>query len=457
MSGEKILVVDDEELIRWSLKEELENEGYEVASAADGQQALKLFQEKSPDLTILDYKLPLIDGMEVLKRIRETNPDSLVIMITAHGSIDSAVQATKLGAFHYIPKPFDLRELKLIIQKAFHTETLMNEVKRYREEIKKSFEHEKIIGETPIISEIKKIIEKVATSQASTVLIQGESGTGKDLVARAIHMASSRFEEPFMEINCASLGENLIEIELFGHEKGAFTDAKSIKKGLFEIAKGGTIFLDEISEMSISTQAKLLKAIENKRFKRLGGTEDITINSRIIAATNKVLKKEVEKGNFREDLYFRLMVIPITIPPLRERKEDIRLLVKFFIEKFNKEFRKKIKGMSKRVESLFNQYPWPGNVRELKNVIERITILENDDMILEDYLPKEIQNYSKYSERSTDVDFKLPNNGLDLNTVEKNFIEQALKITQGNQTKAAELLGISRHTLRYRMEKFNLQ
>lgn len=456
MSEEKILIVDDEELIRWSLQEELDNEGYETFVASDGAQALKIFADKSPDLTILDYKLPVVDGMDVLRKIKEVNPDHLVIMITAHGSIDSAVKATKLGAFHYIQKPFDLRELKLIIQKAFHTGSLMDEVKRYREEIKKTTQYDKIIGQAPAIEEIRKVIDKVAKSQANTILIQGESGTGKDLVARAIHNSSRRSEEPFMDINCASLPEQLIESELFGYEKGAFTDAKTTKKGLFEIAKSGTIFLDEISEMSVSTQAKLLRAIENRSFKRLGSTDDFFINAKVIAATNKELKREVEKERFREDLYFRLMVIPITIPPLRERKEDIPLLSEFFIDKFNKDFHKDIKGISKKVESLLAQYPWPGNVRELKNVIERVAILESDDMILESHLPSEIRNYTKYG-KVDDSDFRLPNDGLDLDNVEKNFILQALKISQGNQTRAAALLGISRHTLRYRMEKYSIQ
>jgi two-component system, NtrC family, response regulator AtoC len=456
MPGQKILVVDDEELILWSLKEELENEGYEVYTATDGAMALKNFADKNPDLVILDYKLPIVDGMEVLRKIKETNPDILVVMITAHGSIDSAVQATKLGAFHYIPKPFDLRELKLIIQKAFQTGNLMDEVKRYREELKKSLEHDKIIGEAPAIVEIRKLINKVAASQANTILIQGESGTGKDLIARALHVESERSAEPFMEINCASLPEQLIESELFGHEKGAYTDAKTTKKGLFEIAKSGTIFLDEISEMSIATQAKLLRAIENRRYKRLGGTEDIAVNARIIAATNRDLKKEVEGGRFREDLFFRLTVIPMTIPPLRERREDIPLIIKFFIEKFNRDFHKNIKGISRKAESILMQYPWPGNVRELKNIIERIIILESEDMILEEHIPKEIQNYSKYSASLGDPDFKLPDRGLSLDDVEKNFIEQALKLTSGNQTRAAAMLGISRHTLRYRMEKYNI-
>jgi len=456
MAAEKILVVDDEELIRWSLTEELENEGYEIFEAADGAQALKVFADKNPDLIILDYKLPVIDGMEVLRKMKQADPDSLVIMITAHGSIDSAVTATKLGAFHYIPKPFDLRELKLIIQKAFHAGNLMFEVKRYREEIKKSYEDDKIIGDTPSMKEIKAIIHKIAMSQASTVLIQGESGTGKDLVARAIHIESPRFEEPFMEINCASLPEHLIESELFGYEKGAFTDAKATKKGLFEIAKGGTIFLDEISEMTTSIQAKLLRAIENKRFKRVGGTEDITINAQIIAATNKDLKKEVEKGRFREDLFFRLMVIPVTIPTLRDRREDIPALVSFFIERFNRDFHKNIKGISKRAQHILMQYAWPGNVRELKNIIERAIILETDDMILEEHLPSEILNYAKIPTAQADEDFKLPNNGLSLDGVERDFILQALKLTGGNQTRAAAMLGISRHTLRYRMEKYSL-
>ena len=456
MSEEKILIVDDEELIRWSLQEELDNEGYETFVASDGAQALKLFADKLPDLTILDYKLPVVDGMEVLQKIKEVSPDHLVIMITAHGSIDSAVKATKLGAFHYIQKPFDLRELKLIIQKAFHTGSLIDEVKRYREEIKRSTEYEKLIGEAPSVVEIRKIIDKVAKSQANTILIQGESGTGKDLVARAIHRASDRYEEPFMDINCASLPEQLIESELFGYEKGAFTDAKATKKGFFEIAKAGTIFLDEISEMSISTQAKLLRAIENRSFKRLGSTDEFFINARIIAATNKDLKREVEKERFREDLYFRLMVIPVTIPPLRERKEDIPLLSKFFIDKFNNDFHKDIKGISKKAEALLMQYPWPGNVRELKNIIERVAILETDDMILESHLPSEIRNFSKYGE-IPNTGFQLPNDGVDLDNVEKNFILQALKISDGNQTRAASLLGISRHTLRYRMEKYSIQ
>ncbi|MDA8170638.1 MAG: sigma-54 dependent transcriptional regulator [Nitrospiraceae bacterium] len=454
MAKTKILVIDDEKLLRWSLEQNLSRDGYQVITVEKGLDGLTIFREESPDITLLDIHLPDISGITVLEGLKEINKDAVVIMITAFGDVQTAVKTIKLGAHDFVEKPFNMDKLKIIIQKALETCSLRKEVSQFRSQLSSRYGFDSIIGQSAPIKRILGLIEKVSRSDATTVLMQGESGTGKDLVAKVIHYQSARMEKPFIEINCTALPENLIESELFGYEKGAFTDARAMKKGLFELADRGTIYLDEIADMKLSTQAKLLKVIENKSFKRVGGIKDIEVDLRIIAATNKGLDEEVKRGNFREDLYYRLKVVPIWLPPLRERTEDILLLARYFIDAFNREFRKNVKGLSKDTEKLFLEYHWPGNVRELKNVIERAMILENEELILPEHLPLELCTDNCDGSEKTDVDVKLPSGGLDIEKVEKELIRQALDTTRGNQTKAAKLLNLSRDTLRYRMQKF---
>lgn len=454
MAEAKILVVDDEKLLRWSLEQNLSKEGYSVLLAEKGLEGLSTFKEEIPDITLLDIHLPDVSGITVLEGIKEINPNALVIMITAFGDIQTAVKTIKLGAYDFVEKPFNMEKLKILIQKALETVSLRKEVSEFRKQISSKFGFDSIIGQSEQIKEVFKVISKVAKSDASTVLLQGESGTGKDLVAKIIHYQSSRADKPFMEINCTALPETLVESELFGHERGAFTDAKAMKKGLFELADGGTIYLDEIGEMSHSTQSKLLKVLESKSFKRIGGTKDIEVDVRVVTATNRNLEEAVTKGTFREDLYYRLKVIPILLPPLRDRTSDITLLAKYFIDEFNREFKKNVKGLSKETEKCFVDYTWPGNVRELRNVIERAMILENEDYILPEHLPRELTSKTVAYQQFSSVNIKIPAGGIDIEEVEKELIRQALDLTGGNQTRAAKLLNLTRDTLRYRMQKF---
>jgi two-component system response regulator AtoC len=456
MAEEKILIIEDEKLIRWSLAELLTKERYQVFSAEEGNSAIKLMDDESFDLILLDNKLPDIEGMDILRLIIKDYPDIPVIIMTAYGSVDQAVEAIKSGAYDYLNKPLNFDELLITIQKALETTRLRREISRIRQEQKKMFGLEKIIGRSPKIVEVFKLVNKVAKSAATTVLIQGESGTGKDLIAKAIHYMSSRADKPFVNITCSALPESLLETELMGYERGAFTDAKRLKKGLFEQADEGTIFLNEIGEIGLSLQVKLLRLIEEKSFKRVGGLKDIKVNVRIIAATNQVLRDKVQKNLFREDLYYRLKVIPIDMPPLREKREDIPLLINYFIDTFNKEYRKNIQGVSPEALKLLINYNWPGNVRELRNLIERAVILENKKFITPEDLPREIMPCSAL-ETSPGDEFALPEKGVDLNHLEKHLIQQALTRTKGNKTKAARLLSISRDVLRYRIKKYNLE
>lgn len=436
------------------MQQNLSKEGYTVITAEKGLEGLELFIEEEPDIVLLDIHLPDISGINVLESIRKENPNAIVIMVTAFGDIQTAVTTIKSGAYDFVEKPFNLEKLKILIGKALETCSLRREVSRFRSQFSTKYGFSNIIGKSEEIQKILELTKKVAKSDATTILLQGESGTGKDLIAKVIHYESGRASRPFMDINCTALPETLIESELFGHEKGAFTDAKQMKKGLFELADGGTIFLDEIADMKLSTQAKLLKIIENKTFKRIGGVRDISVDLRVIASTNKNLAEEVRKQNFREDLYYRLKVIPIFLPLLRDRSDDIPQLANFFIVGFNREFKKDVKGLSKETEKAFLNYPWPGNIRELRNVIERAMILENEEYILPEHLPGEFSSSEVRSTNMMNAPIILPPGGFDIEEVEKDLIKQALEQAKWNQTRAAKLLNLTRDALRYRMQKF---
>lgn len=448
----KILIADDEKNMRWILGKNLRDESFTVIEACDGEEAFHLFLDEEPDLIIMDYRMPKLDGMEVLKRIKKINSKLPVIMITAHGSTDAAVEAMKLGAVDYISKPFDINDLKLSIFKALNIDQLNREIDYLKETSKQVF-NGKIIGCSRKMQEVFELVNKVADTNAS-VLIIGESGTGKEGIAASIHNKGSRNDKPFIAVNCGAIPENLIESELFGYEKGAFTGANARKAGRFDRAQGGTLFLDEIGELSLPLQVKILRVLQEKEFERVGGSAVIKADVRIIAATNRDLDKMVEKGEFREDLLYRLKVIPIYLPPLRERKEDIPLLVEHFIDKYCKEINKGKLVMKKETLELLRSYDFPGNIRELENLIERLIILSSGDSIEPALLPKEILK-SAFTDKSED--FILPEEGINLEKVEESFVRQALVRSDGNQTHAARLLGISRHALIYRMDKFNLK
>ena len=453
MNNYRVLVVDDEHLIRWSLEQSLKKQGYMVQTVGSGEEALDYVRKHSPDLVLLDIQLPGIDGIETLEQIKEIDRDISVIMITALGVLETAVKAMQLGAFDYINKPFNLDELSVVLRKALETQALKKEVEHLRTEKKRTQGSSKIIAESSHMESVLDMVSKVAKSDAATVLVQGESGTGKELVARALHYDSSRSEQPFMAINCAAVPETLLESELMGHEKGAFTDAKNQKKGLFEMANGGTVFLDEIGDMPMGTQAKLLRVLEERSFRRIGGTKDIHVDIRIVAATNKELLQAIEEGGFRKDLYYRIQVIPIYLPPLRERPDDILPLAYHFVKHFNTEFGKTVKGFSRAAEKYLVEYEWPGNIRELRNVIERAIILESGDTLKLELLPREMLSQPSGSSAGS---FQLPPEGIDIEVVEKQLIQQALLLSSGNQSQAARKLHLGIDAFRYRMKKFDL-
>jgi len=457
--SKRILVVDDEKAIRWSLGEALRNAGYEVDEVENGEKALKLFQDDPVDLVILDLKLPDIDGIKVLKELKKIEPALPIIMMTAYGEVETAVEAIKSGAYDFLQKPFQLEKMKIEIKNALEASNLKQQLDDIRKKERETYNFKNFLGKSKVMQEIFRKVKKIGQSKASTILIQGESGTGKELVARAIHESSNGANRPFLEINCAALPETLLESELFGHEKGAFTDAKYRKKGLFELAEGGTIFLDEIGEMGITLQSRLLRVIENKTFRRVGGVKDLKVNTRIISATNRDLKQAIKEGKFRSDLYYRLQVIPIYLPPLRERKEDVPLLANHFISMFNKEFNKNVKKISPKVERLLVNYSWPGNVRELKNVIERAMLLEAEDEILPEHLPPEItgeapEDFVGHDSSMDTIDSLYP---ITLKDMERILIEKTLERTSGNKSQAAKILGISRQTLREKVKQYRLE
>jgi two-component system, NtrC family, response regulator AtoC len=451
----QLLVVDDERLIRWSLEQTLAKAGYAVSTASTGEAALSAVREDPPDLILLDLKLPDIDGLQVLRQMKQLSPHFQVLIMTAYADVGTAVEAMKLGAYDYLPKPIDFDNLAVTIRNALEASQLKRKVQLLSERHLYPYHFDRIVGTSRGIREVITLARKVARSESTTVLIQGESGTGKDLLAKAIHYESARTEEPFMEIACTAMPETLMESELFGHERGAFTDAKSQKKGLFEVAHRGTIFLDEIGDMSGGLQAKLLRVLEDRSFRRVGGTKDITVDVRVIAASNRDLRQAVDSGGFRKDLYYRLQVVTITIPALRDRREDIPLLGRHFLGYFSREFKKRLPDLTPEAERLLAQYEWPGNVRELRNVIERAMILEDTGDLLPGHLPPEIGGLSA-SVALPPPKFSLPETGVVLEEVEREFVHQALALTQGNQTRAARLLGLTRDELRYRVKKFGL-
>jgi DNA-binding NtrC family response regulator len=449
-----VLIVDDEVGTRESVKMILKND-YEVFLAKDAEEAFLQIKEHSPDVVLLDIILPDIDGLKVLEKVKESDPDLIVIMITATKTIKTAVEAMKLGAYDYVTKPFDIDELRLIISRSLSTQALEKEVKYLRKEIDKGFSIGNIIGKSKVMENIFKVVRQIADSK-STVLIMGESGTGKELISRAIHYNSNRKNFPFVTINCAAIPETLIESELFGHERGAFTNAIEKKLGRFEIAQHGTLFLDEIGELSLSTQAKILRFLEEKEFNRVGGSKTIKVDVRLITATNRDLNQLLKKGEFREDLYYRINVVPIVIPPLRERKEDIPMLLESFIKKFNAENNKNIKGISKEALELMMNYDWPGNVRELENLIERIIALTSNEYIQHNELPFSLINIPKINGLKESV----LNGKVSFLEAEEEFekgiILDALKRANYVQSHAAEMLRISRRILKYKMEKLGI-
>ncbi len=480
MARSKIMVVDDERMIRWSIQQALSKDGHAVATVESGEEAVAQATDEMPDLVFLDITLPGIDGLEVLRRLKAADPSVTVVMVTATEDLKTAVEAMRLGAYDYVSKPFDLDRLRVIAQNALDRHELRQEVEFHRKESVRKYGFHRVIGTSRNLAEVIEIARKVSKSEATTVLIQGESGTGKDLLAQAIHYESSRSTRPFIPINCTALPEELLESELMGHEKGAFTDAKLTKKGLFEMADGGTVFLDEIGDMKPGLQAKLLRFIENKTFRRVGGHRDIAVDVRIIAATNRDLAALVRNGAFREDLFFRLNVVPIRIPPLRERPEDILPLAEHYLAEFSRDFKRPVPAFPPEIKAWMTSHDWHGNVRELKNVIERAIILGSEgalDTAGFNFADREDRGQAAGTATSADAGvagepqgpearpaeplpgrriFDLPPKGVVLEEVEKDLISQALVATEWNQTKAADMLGLTRDALRYRMKKFGL-
>jgi len=450
-----ILVADDEPHVRSLLSSLLKTEGYNVVTAENGQHTLEVFRKESPDLILLDVRMPLMDGIETFKLIRQENDDVPVIMLTAHGTIETAVQAMKMGAFDYLAKPFNLEEIKIIIKKALEIHQISAELTALRQVFKGNQDIDNIVYKSSVMQEILRL-SNIVSENDTTILLRGESGTGKDLLARYIHANSSRADQSFIKIHCGALPDTLIESELFGYEKGAFTGATTRKRGKIELAQGGTIFLDEIGEITPQVQVKLLHILQDREFERLGGTETLKTDARFIAATNKNLEQAMERKEFREDLFYRLNVFPIHIPPLRERKEDLPQLIEHFIKRFCQELNRPLITLREDTLSLLMLYEWPGNIRELENTIERAVILTPGSKITPQVLP---QSINKYKSGSAQI-LSPPGGDRSLkdvmNDIEKQIIKKVLKETSGNRSKAADKLGISRRALHYKLVDYKL-
>ncbi len=458
-----ILLVDDQDSIRFFLEKTLVQEGYEAHTAKDGLEAVEVAKKVIPDLILLDLKLPDIDGIEVLHRIKAVFPEICVVMITAFGDIETAVQAMKEGAFDFVSKPINLDQLLMIMKKGLESRRLSREVLQLKRQMDIGEGFEYILGDSKSMKKVYEMVQQVATSDTTTVLIEGESGVGKEMIARLVHKFSNRADKPFMDINCASLPEQLLESELFGHEKGSFTDAKTQKQGLLELANRGTLFLDEIGEMSLTIQVKLLRVLERMVFRRVGGTTDIHVSVRIVSATNRDLKTEVEENRFRADLYYRLKVVPVFVPPLRERKEDLLGFTKYFVNHFNKKFHKSFEDINEGAQQLMYDYHWPGNIRELKNTIERIVLLENDTVLKAEHLPfstlrPEDSSIGKRIDQL--LSQPIPEDGIEFEQmvaeVEREMIVKASEQARWNQSQTARLLNLKRDKLRYRMKAYDL-
>ncbi len=450
------MIIDDEPLMRITVQDALINEGYQVTSAETGKKGLSLFKENPVDILITDLRLPDQDGLHILKEIRTIHPETQVIIITAYGSIDSAVTAMKEGASDYLTKPFSMDELLLVIRRLLRMKQLEEENVLLRERIEERFGLEGLVGKSPQMQKIYDLIETVSQTDA-TVLIQGESGTGKEMVANAIHFKSLRKNGPFVKVNCSALPETLLESELFGHEKGAFTGAIKQRKGRFEMADGGTLFLDEIGELSPGVQVKLLRVLQERKFERVGGNETLSVNVRLICATQKDLKEEIQRGDFREDLYYRLNVVPIQLPPLRERREDILLLADHFLEKFSRKMGKEITGLSQEAKTLLLKYPFPGNIRELENMLERAIALLKGKVIQAGDLPEEVcENTMPIQTLCEKIQASRPL-ATAVSLFEKEYIQSVLEKTKGKKGQAAELLGISRKTLWEKIKELEIE
>ncbi len=452
MASERILIVDDEDGMRRLLSRVLSREGYETSAVGSGAEALRLVANERFDLVVTDIKMPEMDGLELLAELKEYEPSLPIIVITAYGTIENAVQALRSGDYDYIAKPFENDEIKLTVAKAFERERLLAENRYLHAELEGRYDFSGIVGGSPAMQQVYEMASSVAASNAN-VLITGESGTGKELLARSIHYSSPRKEKPFIVLNCAALSEGVLESELFGHEKGAFSGALDTRKGRFERADQGTLFIDEVAEMSMAAQVKLLRVIQEHEFERVGGNKTISVDVRIVAATNKKLEDQVKDGKFREDLYYRLNVVNINVPPLRSRREDVEPLSRFFLEKYTAETGKKITDLSPRALSCLLAHDWPGNVRELQNAIERAVVLSKGSVLTPRDFPQGMQGDDQ-------ICLQIPEKGGSLTDIledlERQLIIQTLQREDGSQTRAAETLGIKRTTLRYKMEKYRM-
>lgn len=455
----RVLIVEDESLIRWSLRQKFEERGYQVTEAESGRAAFAALESGAFDLIVLDYKLPDTTGLDILRKIRDTDSDAVVIMMTAYSTIESAVEAIKLGAFDYISKPFEMDHLLLIVDKSLETTKLRREVRDLRRQLQDQIGADSIIGKHPVMEALFDTLSRVAKAGSSTVLLRGETGTGKDLIARVIHQNSERASRPFVNITCTAISETLLESELFGHERGAFTDAKLQKKGLFELADGGTVFLDEIGDMPAQLQAKLLRFLEERKFRRVGGTTEITVDVRVIAATNRDIDAAIEENKFRRDLYYRLNVLAIDLPPLRSRGEDIKLLAQHYANRFSREFKKMTPEFDAEAYGKLMSHSWPGNVRELRNVIERAVLLCGNGHIHAHDIVLGAGGQTQTFDVSNLSHVDLPEDGFDLDKLqqlEHSLLLQAMQRTSNNQTRAAKLLNLSRDRLRYRLQKHGM-